>query len=124
MCLFEDADLLVSDLELPILVVAVLVILEFLIVFASAAATGSHAPAVLLTDIALIRQYHHANVWPTVFLNFLQPTRDVLEGLPVGEVEDDHDAVGVFVVGLGDGAVALLTSRVPDLQANRAFIDL
>ena len=41
---------------------------------------------------------------------------DVVEGLFVGDVIDEHDSHGPAVVGSGDGAEPLLASGVPNLQ--------
>jgi len=48
----------------------------------------------------------------------------MLERLRVGGVVHDDDAVRAAVVGAGDGAEALLTSRVPDLQLDGLAIEL
>ena len=58
-----------------------------------------------------------------MLLYLLEPVGYAEEALPVGEVEDDDDAVGALVVGVGDGAVALLARRVPNLKFDRALVD-
>lgn len=49
-------------------------------------------------------------------IDFLQPLLDVVEGLLVGDVVHDDDAVGASVVAAGDGAETLLASSVPNLE--------
>ena len=54
----------------------------------------------------------------------LQPPRDVLVGLVLADVVDEQGADGAAVVGGGDGAVALLAGRVPDLRLDGLAVDL
>jgi hypothetical protein len=43
----------------------------------------------------------------------LQPLLDVVEGVHVGDIVDDADAVGAAVVGGSDGSEALLAGGIP-----------
>lgn len=54
----------------------------------------------------------------------LQPPRHVLVGLMLGDVVDKQGADGAAIVGGGDGAVALLAGRVPDLGLDGLAVDL
>ena len=42
----------------------------------------------------------------------------VVEALPVGDVVDDDDSVGIAVVAVGDGPEPLLPGRVPLSEPN------
>ena len=74
--------------------------------------------------VHFVREDHDLHVGSRVLIDLVQPDRDALEALTISQIEDDNDAVGSFVVSIGDGAVALLASRVPNLQLDRALIDL
>lgn len=54
----------------------------------------------------------------------LQPPRHVLIRLVLGDVVDEQRTDGAAVVGGGDGAVALLARRVPDLGFDGLIVDL
>ena len=59
-----------------------------------------------------------------MFLDLAEPDRDAKEALSVGHVEDHDDPIGALVVRIRDRAVPLLPRCVPNLQLNRALIDL
>ncbi len=60
----------------------------------------------------------------SVFSNFLEPVVfDALKGLIVMYIECDNDALGVFVVGTGNGPKPLLSCGVPDLQLDKGIVD-
>ena len=65
----------------------------------------AHQQQVYLGDIGLL-------------VDLLDPDVDQLEGLMVGDVEDEQDAVHVAVVVGRDGVVSSGACRVPDLHAN------
>jgi hypothetical protein len=48
-----------------------------------------------------------------VLLNFLHPELEVLEGLAVSHIIDEHDPMGPLVVGGGDGSETVLPGSVP-----------
>ena len=54
----------------------------------------------------------------------MQPLLHVVEGLVVGDVVDDDDAVGSAVVGRGNGAEALLPRGVPNLELDGLAVEL
>ena len=57
-----------------------------------------------------------------MLLNVSQPLGDVVEGVSVGDVVDQHDAHRAAVVGRRDGVEPLLTGGVPNLQWQRDSI--
>ena len=66
--------------------------------------------------------YFPANYLVGVLLNVSQPLGDVVEGLGVGDVVDQHDAHRAAVVGRRDGVEPLLTGGVPNLKWKRDSI--
>jgi hypothetical protein len=48
------------------------------------------------------------------------PVLDVCEAAWVGEIEDEHDALGSFVVGTDDGLELFLAGGVPHLKLDHA----
>ena len=74
--------------------------------------------------IRLICQDDDCDVISRVLLDFLEPQVQRLEALLGAHVEHDHDTVGALVVGVGYGAVAFLSSRVPNLQLDGVLVDL
>ena len=50
-----------------------------------------------------------------MLLYFSEPDVQIRETFLLEEVEAEDYALGTLVVGVSDGAVALLTCRVPDL---------
>jgi hypothetical protein len=50
---------------------------------------------------------------PGVLIHLIIPVCDLEEAVLVGDVVEDDDAVGVAVVGVGDGAEAVLAGGVP-----------
>ena len=58
-----------------------------------------------------------------VFSELLEPLRDVVVGGPAGEVEHDDCPRGPLVVGVSDGAVPLLSRRVPNLRFDACLFD-
>ena len=81
---------------------------EFLSLFGGNDALGG--------EIGLVTDEELVDVFGRVTVDFVQPLLDVVEGLLVGDVVDHNDAVGAAVVAGSDGAEALLSSRVPDLE--------
>ena len=59
------------------------------------------------------------DVGARVLAHVLDPVRHRQEGAPLGDVVSQDGPVGAAVVALRDGAEALLTSRVPDLQLEK-----
>ena len=59
-----------------------------------------------------------------MFLDLVQPDWNTKEALPVGQVKDHNDSVSTLVIGVGDGSIAFLPCCVPNLQLDRALVDL
>jgi hypothetical protein len=50
-------------------------------------------------------------------VDFLKPELfNIEEGVGDPEIEDQHDALRVFIIGAGNGPKPFLTGGVPDLQ--------
>lgn len=54
----------------------------------------------------------------------LQPSGDVFIGLVFADIVDEQGPDGSAIVGRGDGAVAFLSSSIPDLRLDSFRIDL
>lgn len=70
-------------------------------------------------QIALVAHEEFVDPLAGIAINFLEPLLDVGEGVGVGYVVDDNDAVCASVVGGGDGAESLLAGGVPLLFVDR-----
>lgn len=57
-----------------------------------------------------------------LLVNLLDPEVDHFEGLAVGDVEDEEDAIYVSIIIGSDGVVAGGACSIPDLYANRAAV--
>ena len=77
-----------------------------------------------MSQIALVSNQHDDDVVVGVIAQLFQPSRDVLECLVLADVVDEQRADCAAVVGGGDGAVALLSSCVPDLRLDCLAVDL
>ena len=75
-------------------------------------------------QIALIAHEQLVDIVVGVAVNLVQPLLHVVIRLQVGGVVDDDDAVCAAVVGRRDGAEALLSRRIPDLQLDGLGIQL
>jgi len=64
-------------------------------------------------QIALVAHEEFVDPLAGIAINLLKPLLDVGEGVGVGYVVDDNDAVRAAVVRRGDGAESLLTGCVP-----------
>ena len=74
--------------------------------------------------IHFISEDHDFDVTARVFLNLVQPDWDAKKTFTVCQIEDDDYAIGTLVVCIRDRPIPLLSRRVPDLQLDRALIDL
>ena len=74
--------------------------------------------------IHFVRKDHDFDFTARVFLDFVQPDRNTLEALTVCQIKDNNDAISALVVSISDGAVAFLSSRIPNLQLYGALVDL
>ena len=83
---------------------------------------GGHSTE--MPQIALVSNQHDDDVAVCVIPKLFQPPRDVLECLVLADVVDEQSSNGAAVVGRGDGSVALLAGRVPDLRLDRLCVDL
>lgn len=70
----------------------------------------------------LVRPYH--NVGVGMIPQLLQPPRDVLVSLLLGDVVNEEGTHGAAVVGRCDGTVTLLTGGIPDLRLDGLVVDL
>jgi len=70
----------------------------------------------LILHVTLVAEDHPFHVLIGVLVNVPQPLSDIIKGLGVGNVVDQHDTHGTTVVTSGDGVEPLLTRGVPDLQ--------
>ena len=67
----------------------------------------------LVGHIALVSDEELVDALSGVSVDLLQPLLHVVEGVHVGNIVDDADAVSTSVVGRGDCAETLLASCVP-----------
>lgn len=74
----------------------------------------------LVGHIALVADEQLVDALGGVSVNLLKPLLDVVEGVHVGDIVDDADAVGAAVVGRGDGAETLLAGGIPLQQTHRS----
>ena len=58
-----------------------------------------------------------------MLLNILDPVANVSKRLFVGDVVHEQDSHGSAIVGGGNGAEALLASRVPNLQLDSLAVE-
>ena len=65
--------------------------------------------------VAFIAQDHLLHVGRGMLFDVPDPVLDVVEGLFVGDVVDQHDAHGAPVIRCRNRSKSLLTRRVPDL---------
>lgn len=49
----------------------------------------------------------------SVLIDFLQPEPESLEGIAVGDVVDDNDAMCSLIIGGSNGAKSVLSGSVP-----------
>jgi hypothetical protein len=70
--------------------------------------------------IGFVADQQFNNILVSVLIDLCQPVLDVFEGLSIGDVVDQDDAVGSLVVGGGDGLEPFLAGSVPDLQLDGA----
>ncbi len=78
----------------------------------------------LLDEIALVSDEQLVDALGGVAVDFLKPLLDVVEGVHIGDVIDDDDAVCTAVVRGGDGTEALLSGRVPNLELDSLSFEL
>jgi len=81
-----------------------------------------HRPLAL--EIALVADEHDDGARGDVGDELVQPVGDVVKGLLVRDVIDEHRALRAVVDGAGDGAEALLPRRIPDLHLHVPVLDL
>lgn len=67
----------------------------------------------LVCHIALVSHQQLVHSLGSVSVDLLQPLLDVVEGIHVGDIVDDADAVSAAVVGRGDCSEALLPGGIP-----------
>ena len=74
--------------------------------------------------VHFVSEDHYLDITARVFLNLTEPDRYAEEALAVGQVKDYNDSISALVVRVRDGSVSLLAGRVPNLQLDRALVDL
>lgn len=67
----------------------------------------------LISDIALVADEQLVDALGGVAVDLLQPLLHVVEGVHVGNIVDNADAVSATVVGRSDGSETLLTRGIP-----------
>ncbi len=77
-----------------------------------------------MSQIALVTDQHDYNVRIGMVSELLEPPRNVLVGLVLGNIVNQERSNGSTVVGTRNGTVALLSSSIPDLSLDRLGIDL
>merc|ERR1740138_246150 len=77
----------------------------------------------LLLVITFVPDKDFTGAVGSVLVDLLNPTIDVVEGLPIASIVNHDDAVRPAVVGGGDRAEALLPGCVPDLELDRLTVD-
>ena len=75
-------------------------------------------------QIALVSNQHDDDVGVGVVPELLEPSCDVLVGLVLADVVDEEGTDRTAVVGRSDGAIALLSCRIPDLGLDGLGVDL
>ena len=70
----------------------------------------------LVDEVGLVADEELVDVLAGVAVDLAEPLLDVVEGLHVGAVKDEDDALGPAVVAAGDGAETLLAGSIPDLE--------
>lgn len=76
----------------------------------------------LIRHVALVADKQLVDALGGVSVNLLEPLLHVVEGVHVGYIVDDADAVGATVVRRRDGSKALLAGRIP-LQAGEGALE-
>ena len=77
-----------------------------------------------MPQIALVTHQHDHDIAVRMIPQLLQPPRHILVRLVLADIVDEEGADGSAVVGGGDGAVAFLARRVPDLGLDGFGVDL
>jgi len=78
----------------------------------------------LVDEIAFVPNEQLARPLCGVTLDLRQPVLYVVEGIGVGHIVDDDDAVRTAIVGAGDCAETFLSGCVPDLEFDRFTPDV
>ena len=71
----------------------------------------------------IVCYYYYLDIWLSMLIHLLDPVGKVQERLLVEQIEDKHYTVSAFVVCVGDCAVSLLPSRIPNLQFDHLVIN-
>jgi hypothetical protein len=75
-------------------------------------------------EVGLVADEELVDILAGVAVDLVEPLLDVVKGFVVGDVVDDDDAVGAAVVRGGDGAEALLSGGVPNLELDCLAVEL
>lgn len=77
-----------------------------------------------MPQIGLVAHQHDDNILVGMVAQLPQPPFHILVRQMLGDVVDEQGTHGAAIIGRGDGAVALLSGRIPDLRFNCFPIDL
>jgi hypothetical protein len=78
----------------------------------------------LRRQIGLISNQQFVDILRSISVNFMQPLFDIVEGLSVGDVIYDDDAVSAAIIGGRNRSKALLSGSIPNLKLNGLSIKL
>jgi hypothetical protein len=67
----------------------------------------------LVRHIALVAYEQLVDALGSISVDLLEPLLDIVEGVHVGDIVNDADAMGATVIGRGDGTETLLTGGIP-----------
>lgn len=70
-------------------------------------------------EIGLVAHQQLVHGFVGIPVDFLKPLFDVVEGVLVGDVVNDNDAVSAAIIGRGNGAETLLAGGIPNLKLDR-----
>jgi hypothetical protein len=81
-----------------------------------------HCPQ--MPQVALISHKHNDNIAIRMIPQLLQPPRHILECLVLADIVNEERTHSAAVVCRGDGSVALLARRIPDLCLDGLCVNL
>ena len=74
--------------------------------------------------VHFVRKDHDLDVTARMLFNLVEPYWYAEETLTIRQIEHHNYAISTLVIGICDCAVALLSSRVPNLKLNCTLVDL
>ena len=91
-------------------------------VLASEGSAIPHKYSALVVQIHLIANEHDEAVLLGILLNLLEPHWDMIERVAVGDIVHQKGTDGPAVVRRGDGTIALLSGRIPNLRLDKLIV--